>query len=217
MKAIVAVDAVRRTIQNDMDKDERIKTKRGLAYTLKKRTDDMDQEESQKILVMRDIPKYKDLVTAFDLKEDFFNIYDDNYPNGSKENAMADFEAWEESIPEDEIFDKFRELADTVHNFYEQIFNYWECPIHISNGYTECTNRIIRENNLKGRGYTFEVLRGRTLYRRSNIANIEKFGLKLGPAIITDEPLFRFDSTSEDSDVDEEPEYEPFPEPDYDD
>lgn len=217
MKANEAVDEVRRTIQKDMDKDERINTKRGLAYTLKKRTDDMDTEESEKIKAMRDIPKYKDLVTAFDLKEDFFNIYDNNYPNGSKENAMADFESWEQTIPEDKIFEKFRELATTVHNFYDQIFNYWECPIHISNGYTECTNRIIRENNLKGRGYTFEVLRGRTLYRRSNIANIEKYGLKLGPAIITDEPLFRFDSTSENSDVDEEPEYEPFPEPDYED
>lgn len=45
---------------------------------------------------------------------------------------------WEESIPEESINDTFRKLANTVHNFYEQIFNYWDCPIAISNGFTEC-------------------------------------------------------------------------------
>ena len=120
---------------------------------------------------------------AFDLKEDFFAIYDDNI--ASKENAINAFNEWEKSIPEDELYDKFRELAGTVHNFHSQIFNYWDCPIAISNGFTECTNRLIRENNLRGRGYSFEVLRARTLYRQSNLRALLESGMvdTIGPVI----------------------------------
>ena len=138
---------------------------------------------------------------AFDLKEDFFDIYDENI--ASKENAQAAFTAWEASIPEDSLYDKFRDLAKTVHNFYEQIFHYWDCPLAISNGFTECSNRIIRENNLRGRGYSFEVLRGRALYRKTNLSRlIEHNLLVLGPAVMEKGYLFYFEGTNEDdSDV----------------
>ena len=112
---------------------------------------------------------------------------------------------------------KFRELAGTVHNFYEQIFAYWDCPIAISNGYTECMNRLIRENNLRGRGYSFEVLRARTLYRNANLRAILENGLvEVGPIIPEDQPVFRFDSAKEYEDDDDEDDYEPFPESDND-
>lgn len=189
MKANEAVDAVRREIQKDMPKKERIKTKRGLAYTLKTRLKDLEPDEAAKIKAARDDPKLAPLAVAFDLKEDFFNIYDDNL--SSKENAQKAFAEWESSIPEDALYDKFRELAGTVHNFYEQIFAAWDCPIAISNGFTECTNRLIRENNLRGRGYSFEVLRARTLYRNANLrAMLENGLIEIGPVIPEDGPVF---------------------------
>lgn len=196
MKANEAVDSVRRTLQDSMTKKERIQTKRGLAYTLKTRAKDLDPEEAEKINLIRNSEKHYPMAKAFDLKEDFFNIYDNN-PT-SKINAQNDFENWEKSIPEDAIYEKFRELANTVHNFYDQIFAYWDCPIAITNGYTECSNRLIRENNLRGRGYSFEVLRARTLYRKTNLTNIIENGLAtIGPEIKDEEPVFRFDSSSE--------------------
>ena len=95
----------------------------------------------------------------------------------------------------DELFHKFKELAGTVHHFYEQIFNYWDCPIAISNGFTECTNRLIRENNLSGRGYSFDVLRARTLYRKANLNALMKSGnLLIGPVIPENGPVFHMDS-----------------------
>ena len=212
MKANEAIDKVRRTLQDSMDKKERIQTKRGLAYTLKTRLRDLTTEEAEKIRAIRDSEKHKPMAIAFDLKEDFFNIYDEN-PT-SKENAQKAFEKWEASIPEGELYDKFRELANTVHNFYEQVFAYWDCPIAITNGFTECTNRIIRENNMRGRGYSFEVLRGRTLYRKSNLNAIINNNLAfIGPPIPEDEPVFHFDSSSGDEDEDDD--YEPFPETEY--
>ena len=133
------------------------------------------------------------MAVAYDLKEDFYNIYDEN--PYSKENAQEAFRKWEESIPEDKIFDKFRQLAKTVHNFYTQVFAYWDCPIAITNGYTECTNRIIRENNLRGRGYSFEILRARTLYRKANLEKLAASNMvEYGPLVPDYGPVFRFDS-----------------------
>ncbi|MDD2503448.1 MAG: ISL3 family transposase [Clostridia bacterium] len=209
MKANEAVDAVRRIVQESMDKRERIQTKRGMAYTLKTRRKNLTPEEAEKIRLVRMSEKHEPLAIAFDLKEDFFDIYDKNPI--SKDNAIQSFLDWKDSIPVDNIYDKFRELAQTVHNFNEQIFQYWDCPIAISNGYTECTNRLIRESNIRGRGYSFEVLRGRTLYRKANLNSILKNGLAIGPLIDEYEPVFRFDSTKEEDDIYDEDDYEPFP------
>ena len=101
-----------------------------------------------------------------------------------------------------------------MHHFETQIFQYWDCPIAISNGYTECTNRLIRENNLRGRGYSFDVLRARTLYRTTNLRAMLESGLvEVGPVIPEDKPVFHFDSTKESEDLDDEEDddYEPFP------
>ena len=147
------------------------------------------------------------LATAFDLKEDFFNIYDENLT--SIDNAKRAFDEWEASIPEDAIYDDFRSLAKTVHNFYEQIFNFWVCPITITNAFTECTNRIIRENNIKGRGNSFEILRGRTLYRHANLERIEANNMLIGPAIPKKGPVFHYEEVKgiQDKVVDNENEF----------
>lgn len=214
MKANEAVDSVRRKVQDSMNKKERIQTKRGMAYTLKTRRKGLTLQEAELIRNARGSAKYQPMAIAYDLKEAFFDIYDDN--PSSKDNAMRAFDEWVQSIPKDEIYDKFRELAGTVYNFYTQIFQYWDCPIAISNGYTECMNRLIRENNLRGRGYSFEVLRGRTLYRKSNLNAIIKNGLAIGPQIDEYAPVFHFDSTKEDDEAYEDDDYEPFPEPEND-
>ncbi|MDY5338049.1 MAG: transposase [Intestinimonas sp.] len=106
-----------------------------MAYTLRTRQSKITPEEAAQIKECRNSEKLNKLAIAFDLKEDFFNIYNEN--RTSKENAQKAFSDWEKSIPADDIFEPFRTLAKTVHNFYEQIFNYWDCPIAITNGFTE--------------------------------------------------------------------------------
>lgn len=196
--ANMALDSVRKTIQDTLGKKARIKTKKGLAYTLKKRLKDLDAEEAEKIALIRTKPKMAPMAIAFDLKEAFFNIYDENLT--SVDNAKRAFDEWEQSIPADAIYEPFRTLAKTVHNFYVQIFNYWECPIAVSNGFTECMNRLIRENNCRGRGYSFKILRGRSLYRKTNIANALMGGQLIGPALTENEAPFHFDSTKDEDD-----------------
>ncbi len=194
-KANEALDFVRRSVQQFLSKKDRLKTKKGLAYTLKMRYDSLSTEDQEKIRLLRSNPKLQVLAQAYDLKEDFFNIYDEN--KASVDNAKEAFARWEASIPPEPIFDKFREVADMVYNHYEAIFAWWDCPTAISNGYTECINRLIRENNLRGRGYSFEILRGRTLYRKSNLKNLEENGLLYGPEIQEYAPNFLFENTQE--------------------
>mgnify|MGYP001412293631 FL=1 len=66
---------------------------------------------------------------------------------------------------------------------------------------------------MKGRGYSFETLRGRSLYRKANLLNIiNSGGISIGPRILTKGALF---TTEAEEESDEEDEWEPFPEPEY--
>ena len=61
-------------------------------------------------------------------------------------------------------------------------------------------NRLIRENNCRGRGYSFKILRGRSLYRKTNIANALMGGQIIGPTLTENEVPFHFDSTKDEDD-----------------
>lgn len=197
-----ALDAVRKGLQGALDRKGRLELKKGLAYALRKRTRDLSPYEASAIRALREDPSYSTLMTAYDLKEDFFGIYDD-HPS-SREEAEAAFDAWIREIPDGREFYPFRALARTVQNHREFIFNYWECPSRISNGYTECANRLINETDMRGRGYSFETLRARTLYRRQNLDRIiASNGLTIGPRIDAPGPLFVTEPDREDEAVDE--------------
>ena len=86
-----------------------------MAYTRQDQAERLSAEEASKLREARNNPKTAPLIIAYDLKEDFFNIYDNN-PT-SIDNAKKDFEDWEKSIPKDDLYEKFRTLAKTVHNF----------------------------------------------------------------------------------------------------
>lgn len=193
MKANEALDDVRRKLQTPLPKELRLLTKKKLAYTLKKRTKDLNAIEASRIRTLREIPDFEPLIQAYDLKEEFFEIFD--IGRYGKEEAAEAFDAWTMKLPMDNpLYEKYVTLGKTVHNFYEEIFQTWDCPIAISNAFTEATNRVIREMSLRGRGYSFEVLRGRALYRDTNFDRLKSYDL-LGPSI---------DDSTEDEEVDEE-------------
>lgn len=67
----------------------------------------------------------------------------------------------------------------------------------------------------KGRGYSFETLRGRSLYRKTNLQSIiDSNGLYIGPRILAQGPLFTTEAIDADE-PEEDDDWEPFPEPDY--
>ena len=187
-----ALDQVRKGLQSTLDKRGRLELKKGLAYALRRRTRDLRPSEAAALRQLREDPGYDVLMRAYDLKEDFFDIYDENPV--SRDDAEASFDAWEASIPKGGEFEPFRALARTVENHREYIFNWWDCPSRISNGYTECANRLINETDMRGRGYDFEVLRARTLYRKKNLDRIiASNGLTIGPRFDERGPLFHME------------------------
>lgn len=197
-----ALDTVRKGLQGSLDKKGRLELKKNLVNALRKHTQSLNAYEASALRELRGGDSYTTLMTAYDLEEDFFDIYDEN--PASREGAEAAFDAWSASIPKDKAFEPFRALARTVENRRECIFNYWDCPSRISNGYTECANRLINETDMKGRGYSFETLRTRMLYRRQNLDRIiAGNGLAIGPRIDVPEPPFVTEPDVEDELVDE--------------
>ena len=86
-----ALDAVRKGLQGALNRKGRLELKKGLAYALGKRMRDLSLYEASALRALREDSSYSTLMTAYDLKEDFFGIYDD-HPS-SREEAEAAFDA----------------------------------------------------------------------------------------------------------------------------
>jgi len=103
-----------------------------------------------------------DVGVAYNLKESFFDIYD--APN--KEAAALLLDEWRKSVPDSmKVGEKsFKPLLTAVKNWRKEILNYFDYPI--TNGYTEALNGVAKVANRQGRGYSFEVLRARLLFKK---------------------------------------------------
>ena len=154
-----ALEEERKKYQATLSKDERVLVKKSIRWLTLKRPDNLNAAELKALEVVKaTIPA---LGKAYDFKEAFFRIYDDP----DKVSAQHAFEAWENTLPDGEM-PLFHSLAKTVHNHYEDIFAYWDSPGRITNAYTECLNGLIKLSNRMGRGYSYEIIRAKTLYAK---------------------------------------------------
>lgn len=158
-KASMALDEERKKYQALLSKNERIYVKKTIRWLTLKRPSSLTPSEAEALAeVRKSIPE---LAEAYDYKESFYQIYDDS----DKISAMRSFKQWETSLPKRGL-DGFRDLAKTINNHYEDIFSYWDSPSRITNAYTECLNGLIKIANRMGRGYSYEIIRAKTLYAR---------------------------------------------------
>lgn len=97
------------------------------------------------------------LGTAYAVKEAFHDLYE----YGSRSEAEKAAQAWIDSIPQ-ELDANFHEVRHALGSWWKEIFNWYEC--RISNGYTESINRLAKDMNRMGRGYSFDVIRARLVY-----------------------------------------------------
>lgn len=168
-----ALDDERKKFQSTLSKNDRVHIKKSIRWLTLKRPGNLTPEEKTALEVVREtIPE---LGLAYDFKEMFFRIYDEPV----KESAMRAFEAWENSLPDKEL-EKFHSLAKTVYNHYDDIFAYWDSPSKITNAYTECLNGLIKMSNRIGRGYSYEIIRAKTLYAKE--ARKVGSGIRLMPS-----------------------------------
>jgi len=78
----------------------------------------------------------------------------------SKETALETYDLWESLITE-ELQEYFNPVAKTVNNWKEYIFNYFD--YRYTNAATEAINGLIKVMNRNGRGYSFDVLRTKSI------------------------------------------------------
>lgn len=154
--ANVAVEAVRRGLRADLTKGQRVLLKRERGVLLKRRHALQDRD---RLRLEGWTGSFLWLSRAYDLKEDFFGIWDER----DRAAAWDRYLDWSSRIP-DELAPAFKPLTTAVKNWDREIFNYWEHPV--TNAATEALNGITKMVNRMGRGYSFDVLRSKILDRR---------------------------------------------------
>ena len=151
------LEELRKHLQTKLSSEDRVRLKKYLRWSLLRSEHNRKEKDLENIEYIK--KHYPELYLVLTIKEAFFSIYD--APNrASGEKAFQD---WKGSIPKD--FRKYYgPVANMVDRHHRDIFNYFEC--HITNGYTEAMNGIIRAMNRLTRGDSFEILRAKSLYYR---------------------------------------------------
>lgn len=114
---------------------------------------------SMKGIVYRDawFSEFPELKVAYDLKEQFFGIYDAT----TIEEAKKKYNEWVHAIPEDLTI--YNDAVATVNNWKREIFNYFKYG-YLTNAFVEGINNTIRAIEKQGRGYDFDVLRAKVIF-----------------------------------------------------
>lgn len=168
-----ALEKLRKRIRKDLPVRQRLKLK-DERFLLLKRQHDLKGEDMERALEwFRQFPQ---LGEAHALKEGFLSIWDKK----SRPDAETACAKWLGNIPS-ELAATFKNLTTAVHNWHDEIFAYFEQPI--TNAYTESVNRLAKDMNRMGRGYSFEVIRARMLYNQK----ARKDGAVIETVLVDDE------------------------------
>lgn len=152
--ANTALEDIRKAHRKSIEPKQRRQLMRD-RYVLLKRYHDLTPQDMLLLdLWTANFPKLK---MAYDLKEDFFKIWDSK----SRIEAYDKYQQWVTRIP-DEMKAAFKPIVTAIKNWEEEVFNYFDHPI--TNAYTESLNNLVRVINRLGRGYSFDALRAKILF-----------------------------------------------------
>ena len=149
-----ALDTIRKKYTSELSDKERrhIKGNRWLLLTNSEEIEGMNAIRLHDILYS--FPKLKE---PYEIKERFRDIY---LFSKTREEAEQAFEEWKTTIND---YPEYLAFADTVENWRTEIFNYFD--FRFTNAVTESLNKVSKEISAQGRGYNFNVLRAKLLYR----------------------------------------------------
>ena len=149
-----ALDTIRKKYTSELSDKERrhIKGNRWLLLTNSEEIEGMNAMRLHDILYS--FPKLKG---PYEIKERFRDIY---LFSKTREEAEQAFEEWKTTIND---YPEYLAFADTVENWRTEIFNYFD--FRFTNAVTESLNKVSKEISAQGRGYNFNVLRAKILYR----------------------------------------------------
>ncbi|MBD3797462.1 MAG: ISL3 family transposase [Campylobacterales bacterium] len=155
--ANTALEKYRKELRRSLTQKQRLDLKND-RYLLLKRKNTLSNQESFTLSYWEN--NYPILAKMYDLKEQFFEIYDTE----SKEEAYDRYAEFEAQLTKD-IRHYWSDLTRAVENWHTEIFAYFDHPI--TNAYTEAMNSVIRHVDRMGRSYSFETIRAKMLYTKS--------------------------------------------------
>lgn len=149
------LESVRKQIRAGLSEHYRLQLKDDRFLLLKRRSKLNDFDKLKLETWTNQFPL---LGEAYEAKERFFDFY--NCSN--RKEAETYLRGWKNSLST-EAEKAFQPLLTALHNWREQILNYFDTP-RVTNAYTESLNNLIRLVNRNGRGYSFDVIRAKILY-----------------------------------------------------
>ena len=164
--ANVALEQVRKDLRESLS-DKKRRTLKKDRFILLHRKRDLDDQDL--FLLSTWTENYPQLGQAYELKESFFDIWDE----ANKQTAWDKYEAWRASIPTD-LAKSFKDITTAVENWKEPIFNYFDT--RVTNAYTEALNGVMKVVNRNGRGYSFEAIRAKMLYAEAHMYRKRPYG-----------------------------------------
>ena len=162
------LENIRTGLRKDMGKKSRVILK-NMRFLFLTGNDNLSLRQIKQLeSIFNEYPQFK---VPYYLKEAFRGIY--MYCE-TREEAEKQYAEWLDSCKGNNCtaYDGF---IQTVNNWHTEIFNYFD--YRYTNAQTESLNNIIREIDRAGRGYTFDVLRAKVLFRGS-ITKKGKFNYK---------------------------------------
>jgi transposase len=167
-----ALEKVRKGLRKELKPAQSRKLKGDRKLLLKRAHDVSDRE---RLILETWTNAFPRLLAAYHHKERFFEIW--NATNRRQAEAMMD--DWLNTIPHGQK-EAWSDLVRAVGNWREEIMTYFETDIPVTNAFTESINRLAKDKNREGRGYSFEVMRARMLYstkhkKRTPTAKVSPF------------------------------------------
>ncbi len=142
---------------------------KNMRFLLLTGNDNLSPRQSNQLkLLLNEYPQFN---VPYQLKEAFRDIY---LYCTTREEAEQAYNEWINTC-HDSNCTAYDSFINMVENWHTEIFNYFD--YRYTNAQTESLNNVIRETDRAGRGYTFEILRAKMLFRGS-IAKKGKFNYK---------------------------------------
>jgi len=151
-----ALEAVRKQIRKGLNTRQRLKLKDD-RFILLEREHNLSLDQREKMQSWFDL--HPELAMAYEAKENFHNIYCCR----NKAEAQEFARVWMRSLPP-AIEPAFEASRTALLNWWGEVFNFYDHQV--TNAYTESVNRLVKDINRMGRGYSFEVMRARLIYEK---------------------------------------------------
>ncbi len=150
-----SLEASRKAIRASLERKDRLKLKNE-RFVLLSRRNSLSDEEIEKLQMWS--AWHPDLGLAYDAKEAFFCLFDQGLDSQTAKEAII---GWQRGI-NPSIARHFEPLTKALNNWMPEILNGFDYPI--TNAYTESINRLAKDLQRMGRGYSFDVVRAKILF-----------------------------------------------------